>query len=134
VPGFSGYYLIEADNGVVLSSINFFDTSEHADESTRVACNWVRENKLETALPATPKITSGGRRERDARARSGVNRLKLFLVAEKARSRGPSRRTARIRSSGRARAVRHGWIYARPRRLGAPDWCSGRRRRRFSLV
>jgi hypothetical protein len=42
-----------------MSSINFFDTSEHADESTRVASNWVRENKLETALPATPKITSG---------------------------------------------------------------------------
>jgi hypothetical protein len=58
LPGFTGYYLIEASNGV-MSSINFFDTSEHADESTRVASNWVRENKLETALPATPKITSG---------------------------------------------------------------------------
>jgi hypothetical protein len=58
LPGFSGYYLIEAGNGV-LSSINFFDTSEHADESTRVASNWVRDSKLETALPATPKITSG---------------------------------------------------------------------------
>jgi hypothetical protein len=58
LPGFSGYYLIEAGNGV-LSSIDFFDTSEHADESTRVASNWVRENKLETALPAPPKITSG---------------------------------------------------------------------------
>jgi hypothetical protein len=58
LPGFSGYYLIEAGNGV-LSSIDFFDTSEHADESTRVASNWLRENELETALPATPKITSG---------------------------------------------------------------------------
>jgi hypothetical protein len=58
LPGFSGYYLIEAGNGV-FSSINFFDTSEQADESTRVAANWVRESKLETALPATPKITSG---------------------------------------------------------------------------
>jgi hypothetical protein len=58
LPGFNGYYLIEAGNGV-LSSINFFDTSEHADESTRVASNWVRESKLETALPAPPKITSG---------------------------------------------------------------------------
>jgi hypothetical protein len=58
LPGFSGYYLIEAGNGV-FSSINFFDTSEQADESTRVAADWVRESKLETALPATPKITSG---------------------------------------------------------------------------
>jgi hypothetical protein len=58
LPGFSGYYAIEAGNGV-MSSIGFFDTVEHADESTRVASEWVRENKLETALPTTPKITSG---------------------------------------------------------------------------
>jgi hypothetical protein len=58
LPGFSGYYLIEAGNGV-MSSIGFFDTSEHAEESTRIASNWVRANKLETALPTPPKITSG---------------------------------------------------------------------------
>ena len=58
LPGFSGYYLIEAGNGV-MSSIGFFDTSAHADESTRVAATWVREEKLETALPNPPKITDG---------------------------------------------------------------------------
>ena len=58
LPGFSGYSLIEAGNGV-MSSISFFDTSAHADESTRVASNWVREQKLESALPNPPKITSG---------------------------------------------------------------------------
>jgi hypothetical protein len=58
LPGFNGYYLLEASNGV-MSSIGFFDTSEHADESTRIASNWVREEKLETALPNPPKITSG---------------------------------------------------------------------------
>jgi hypothetical protein len=58
LPGFSGYYLIEAGNGV-MSSISFFDTAAHADESTRIAANWVREQKLETALPNPPKITSG---------------------------------------------------------------------------
>jgi hypothetical protein len=58
LPGFNGYYLIEAGNGV-MSSIGFFDTSAHADESTRLASNWVREQKLETALPNPPKITSG---------------------------------------------------------------------------
>jgi hypothetical protein len=57
LPGFSGYYLINTGNGV-MSSISVFDTSEHADESTRVASNWVREQKLETVLNA-PKITSG---------------------------------------------------------------------------
>jgi hypothetical protein len=58
LPGFSGYYLIDTGNGV-MSSISVFDTPEHADESTRVASNWVREQKLETALPNAPKITSG---------------------------------------------------------------------------
>jgi hypothetical protein len=58
LPGFEGYYLIEADKGV-MSSIGFFDTSAHADESTRVAATWVREEKLETALPNPPKITGG---------------------------------------------------------------------------
>ena len=58
LPGFSGYYLIEAGNGV-MSSVSFFDTPEHADESTRVAANWVRDSKFETALPSAPKITTG---------------------------------------------------------------------------
>jgi hypothetical protein len=58
LPGFSGYSLIEAGDGVV-SSISFFDTSEQADESTRLATNWVREQNLETALPNPPMVTSG---------------------------------------------------------------------------
>jgi hypothetical protein len=58
VPGFGGYYLIEAGNGV-LSSIGLFDTAEHADLSSHVAADWVREHKLETALPNAPKVTTG---------------------------------------------------------------------------
>ena len=58
LPGFSGYSLLEAGDGV-LSSISYFDTSEHADESTRMASNWVREQKLDKVLPNAPKITSG---------------------------------------------------------------------------
>jgi hypothetical protein len=58
LPGFSGYHLVDAGNGV-MSSIGFFDTSTQADESTRVASNWVREEKLEALLPNPPKITSG---------------------------------------------------------------------------
>jgi hypothetical protein len=58
LPGFSGYFLIEAGNGV-LSSVGFFDSSEHADQSTRVTSSWVSENKLETAFPTPPKITTG---------------------------------------------------------------------------
>ena len=58
LPGFEGYYLIEAGNGV-MSSIGLFETSTQADESTRVAANWVRDEKLESALPNPPKITDG---------------------------------------------------------------------------
>jgi hypothetical protein len=58
LPGFSGYSLIDTGNGV-MSSISFFDTAAHADESTRLTSNWVSEQKLETALPNPPKITSG---------------------------------------------------------------------------
>jgi hypothetical protein len=58
MPGFKSYHLIEADNGV-MSSIDFFDTPAQADESSRVAATWVREEKLETALPNPPKVTGG---------------------------------------------------------------------------
>ena len=58
LPGFDGYFLIEAGNGV-MTSVSLFDTSAHADESTRLASNWVRDEKLETALPNPPKITLG---------------------------------------------------------------------------
>ena len=56
--GYNGYFLIEADNGV-MSSVNFYDTSAHADESTRVVAEWLREEKLEQILPNPPKITGG---------------------------------------------------------------------------
>ncbi len=58
LPGFSGYYLIEAGNGV-MSSFGFFDTEAHAQESTSVASSWVREENLEKALPNPPRITGG---------------------------------------------------------------------------
>jgi heme-degrading monooxygenase HmoA len=58
MPGFSGYYLIDSGDGV-FNSVSIFDTEAHADESTRVASAWVREENLETALTNPPQITSG---------------------------------------------------------------------------
>jgi hypothetical protein len=58
LPGFKGYFLIEAGNGV-MTSVSLFDTSAHADESSRLASSWVRDEKLETALPNAPRITFG---------------------------------------------------------------------------
>ena len=56
--GFNGYYVIDAGNGVI-SSVGFFDSAEHAEESTRIASDWVRQENLGAALPNPPKITSG---------------------------------------------------------------------------
>ena len=58
LPGFSSYFLIEAKDGI-MTSINLFDTSAHADESNRVSAEWIRDEKLESALPNPPKITLG---------------------------------------------------------------------------
>ena len=58
LPGFNGYSLVDAGDGVV-TSVGFFDTAAQADESTRIAAGWLREQKLETALPNAPKLTSG---------------------------------------------------------------------------
>jgi hypothetical protein len=56
--GFKGYYMIEAGNGI-FSSLGLFETAEQADESTKVAAGWVRDENLESAFPNAPKITSG---------------------------------------------------------------------------
>ena len=58
VPGFKGYYLIDAGNGV-FSSLGLFETPEQGMESTKLVTTWIREEKFETILPNEPKITSG---------------------------------------------------------------------------
>ena len=58
LPGFVGYYLIEAGNGV-FSSLSLFETREQGMESTKFVATWIREEKLDTILPNEPKITSG---------------------------------------------------------------------------
>jgi hypothetical protein len=58
LPGFAGYFLVEAGNGV-FSSLTLFETPEQGMESTKVAATWIRDEKLETLIPNEPKITSG---------------------------------------------------------------------------
>ena len=58
LPGFNGYSLIDAGDGV-MTSVGFFDTSAQADESTKIVSNWVRDQKLEQVLPSPPRITTG---------------------------------------------------------------------------
>jgi hypothetical protein len=58
LPGFAGYYLIEAGNGV-LSSFGLFETREQADESTKLVAKWITDENFNKAIPNAPKITSG---------------------------------------------------------------------------
>ncbi|HET6549117.1 MAG TPA: hypothetical protein VFG79_11700 [Solirubrobacter sp.] len=58
LPGFGGYQLIKGGDGVI-TSVGVFDTSAQADESTKLASTWVRDEKLEQALPKAPRISSG---------------------------------------------------------------------------
>jgi hypothetical protein len=58
LPGFAGYYLVETGNGV-LSSLGLFETSEQADESSKLVAKWINDEHFDTAIPNAPKITSG---------------------------------------------------------------------------
>ena len=58
LPGFAGYYLIEAGNGV-LSSLSLFQTPEQTDESTKVVSKWITDENFASAMPNAPKITTG---------------------------------------------------------------------------
>jgi hypothetical protein len=58
LPGFKGYYLIEAGGGV-FSSLGLFEAPEQVEESAKVAAAWVRDEKLDAAFPHPPTVTSG---------------------------------------------------------------------------
>lgn len=58
LPGFGGYFLIDAGEGV-LTSVSLFETSTQAHQSTRDAATWIRQHKLEAALPNAPTISAG---------------------------------------------------------------------------
>ena len=58
LPGFSGYFLIEAGNGIV-SSFGLFETSEQADDSKKLVTKWISDENFNSVIPNPPKITSG---------------------------------------------------------------------------
>jgi hypothetical protein len=58
LPGFAGYYLIEAGDGV-LSSLSLFETSNQAEESGKLVSKWINDEHFSTVIPSAPKITSG---------------------------------------------------------------------------
>ena len=72
LPGFVDYYLIDAGEGV-LTSIGLFENSSDAHESASIAASWVREQKLESALPNAPKISVGPVIAHESRAAAVAN-------------------------------------------------------------
>src|SRR5256884_9600944 len=58
LPGFAGYYLIEAGNGV-FSSLGLFETPEQSAESTKLVASWIQDEKSDKLMPNKPTITSG---------------------------------------------------------------------------
>ena len=58
LPGFHGYFLIKGSSGD-MSSLGLFDTSEQADQSTKVVSTWITDEHLDKVIPNAPKITSG---------------------------------------------------------------------------
>jgi len=58
LPGFAGYFLIEAGNGIV-SSYGLFESSEQADESKALVTKWISDENFNSVIPNPPKITSG---------------------------------------------------------------------------
>jgi hypothetical protein len=57
IPGFVAYYWIDAGNGV-MASLSVFEDQAGADESVRLARDWVRENAA-TLIPNPPQVTEG---------------------------------------------------------------------------
>ena len=58
LPGFVGYYLVEAGNGI-FTSFGLFETAEQGEASTKLVTRWIRDEKLDNLMPNEPKIMSG---------------------------------------------------------------------------
>lgn len=56
-PGFVSYTLVHAGNGVMVS-VSVFETREGADESNRMAAEWVAQN-VAPLVQGRPDITQG---------------------------------------------------------------------------
>ncbi|CCF82322.1 hypothetical protein [Nitrolancea hollandica] len=57
IPGFVGYYFIDAGDGVMIST-SIFENRASAEESNRQAADWVRNN-LAAFMPSPPQINAG---------------------------------------------------------------------------
>ena len=61
LPGFAGYYLIEAGDGM-FSSLGLFETAEQGKESSNLVATWIRDEKLETSTVTASRARSSSSR------------------------------------------------------------------------
>ena len=54
LPGFDGYYLVDAGNGL-FTSLGLFETPEQGEASTKIVSRWIRDEKLEGSCPTSPR-------------------------------------------------------------------------------
>ena len=57
IPGFVAYFWVDAGGGVMLS-MSVFQDKARAEESTKKAAEWVKQN-LASLLPGPPQVTAG---------------------------------------------------------------------------
>ena len=100
LPGFNGYSLIDAGDGV-MTSVGFFDTAAQADESTRIAGSWLREQKLERCSARRRRSRAATSSCTRRASSSRPNSLQHFSGTERARTRGPSPRCGQPGSAAR---------------------------------
>jgi hypothetical protein len=72
-PGFLAYYAVDSGLGTV-TSVSVFENQAGADESNRMAADWVREN-LASMLPNPPEITAGEVGAHEAASAGPVGRV-----------------------------------------------------------
>ena len=56
-PGFVAYYAIDSGDGV-WTSVSIFETQAGAEESNRMAADWIKQN-VASLLSGSPEITAG---------------------------------------------------------------------------
>ena len=57
IPGFVGYYLVDAGGGVIIST-SVFQNKAASEESNRRAAEWIRESRA-SLLPNPPQVSVG---------------------------------------------------------------------------
>ena len=70
LPGFAGYYLVDAGNGI-FTSLGLFETREQGEQSTKLVSKWIRDEKLDGADAQRAQDHERQGRRSQQRARPG---------------------------------------------------------------